>query len=54
MAISQGPQIVDSEDVVGMRVSVEHGIELRNVFAERLFAKVGRGVDQNVVFVVTD
>ena len=46
--IRQRAQIVDSEDVVGVRVSVEYGIELRDFFAQRLFAKVWRGVDQDV------
>ena len=30
--VSQGPQIVDAEDVVGVRMCVKHRIELRNVF----------------------
>src|ERR1022692_102059 len=42
MVISQGAQVVDAEDVVGVRVGVEHGIELPDVFAQRLFPKVGR------------
>src|ERR1700676_5502830 len=46
--ISQRAQVVDSEDVVGVRVSVEHGIELRDFFAQHLFAKVLRGIDQDV------
>src|ERR1700676_2386855 len=52
--ISQRPQIVDSEDVVGVRVSVEYGVELRDFFAQRLFAKVRRGVDQDVASAVAD
>jgi len=34
--------------VVGVRVSVEHGIELGDLFAQRLFTKVRSGVDQDV------
>src|SRR6266436_5035867 len=45
-------QVVDSEDVVGVRVSVEHGIKLGDLFAQRLFAKVRRGVDQDMAGIV--
>src|SRR5260370_12023625 len=50
--IRERAQIVDSEDVVGVRVSVEYGIELRDFLAQRLFAKVWRGVDQDVAGMV--
>src|SRR6266404_3554146 len=46
--IRQRSQVVDSENVVGVRVSVEHGIKLGDLFAQRLFTKVRRGVDQYV------
>src|SRR6266403_6242026 len=50
--IRQRSQVVDSEDVVGVRVSVEHGIELSDLLAQRLFAKVRRGVDQDMAGIV--
>src|SRR6266852_1109371 len=35
--IRERAQVVDSENVVGMGVGVEHGIELCDLFAQRLF-----------------
>src|ERR1017187_10083748 len=52
--ISQGAEVVDSQDVVGVRVRVEHGIELRDVFAQRLFAEVRSAVDHYMPAVVAD
>jgi hypothetical protein len=40
------------QDMVGVGVRVEHGVELRDVFAQRLLAKVGRAVDHDVRAVV--
>ncbi len=50
--IRQRAQVVDSEDVVGVGVGVEHGIELGDLFAQRLFTKVRRGVDQDMAGIV--
>jgi hypothetical protein len=44
---AEGPQIVDAENVVRMGVGLEHGIDPGDVFANRLLAKVGGGVNQN-------
>src|SRR5579864_79303 len=41
VVIAQGAKIVDAEDVVGVTVGVDHGIDLRNLLADRLFAEVG-------------
>ena len=45
--IAQGAQIVDAENVIGMGVGVKHRVDLADSFANRLLAKVGRGVDQD-------
>src|SRR5882762_1982002 len=50
--IRQRSQVVDSEDVVGVGVGVEHGIKLGDLLAQRLFAKVRRGVDQDMAGIV--
>ena len=52
VAIGERAQVVDAENVVGVGVRVEDGVELSDVFAQGLFAKVGRGVDENVAVVV--
>ena len=49
----QPPEIlVESEDVIGMAVGVEYGVETAHVFAERLLTKVGSGINENGVLVV--
>jgi hypothetical protein len=50
----QRAQVVDSENMVGVGVGVEHGIELSHVFAQRLFAKIGSAVDHHMASVVAE
>src|ERR1019366_7318082 len=52
VTIGQRPQVVDSEDVVGVSVRIEDGIEVRDLFAQRLLAKVRRAVDHDVAGIV--
>src|SRR5579864_8028109 len=40
-------KIVDAQDMVGVGMSVKDGVKRANIFANCLFAKVWRGVDQH-------
>src|SRR3984885_9016343 len=42
---AERPQIVQAENVVCMRMRIEHRIDVINALAQRLHAKVGPGVD---------
>ena len=46
---AERPQIVESHDVVGVAVGVEHGVDAADVFAQGLRMKVRAGVDQDRV-----
>src|ERR1700722_4224989 len=48
MQIRQRTQIVDAEDVIGVSMGIEHGIELLDIFAQRLLAKIRSGIDEHV------
>jgi hypothetical protein len=54
MLVRQWAQIIDAQDVIGVCMGIKHGIELGNLFAQGLFAEVGRGVDQYIPIVVAD
>jgi hypothetical protein len=54
MPKAHGPQIVDSENVVSVGVSVENSIQSTDAFANGLFAEVGSGVDQDKPAAVFD
>jgi hypothetical protein len=45
------PNIVEPEDVVGVVVGEENGVEAIEADAEGLLAKIGRGVDDDVLAV---
>src|SRR5579862_1978278 len=42
---AEGPQIVETENVIGVAVRIENGIDASQVIAQRLFTKVRTGVD---------
>ena len=46
-AKTQGPDIVESHDVVGVRVGVDDRVEAAHAGAQRLLAEIGRGVDEH-------
>src|SRR5271166_4746065 len=54
VVITKRAQVVDPKNMVGMRMRVEHRIELRDVLAQRLFAKIGSCIDQNMMPVVAE
>src|SRR5260370_20167606 len=47
MLVAQGPQVVDAQNVVGVSVSVEHGVYPLDSLANSLRVEIGSGVDQN-------
>ena len=47
-------EVVHAEDVVGVAVGVEDGVEAADVFADSLGVEVGAGVDEDVVAGVGD
>src|ERR1039457_7073149 len=47
-------QIVDAIDMIGMGMGEEDGIDMHDLLAQGLLAKVGGGVHQNVPTVVPD
>src|SRR5579863_1945529 len=42
---AEGPQIVETENVIGVAVRVENGIDASQLMTQRLFTKVRTGVD---------
>jgi hypothetical protein len=42
--------VIESHDVVGMRVREDHGIDLANVFAQRLGSKICAGINHPGTF----
>ena len=42
---TQRAQIVHPQDMIGVRVRIEHGIHAREALAQRLFAEVRAGID---------
>jgi hypothetical protein len=50
----EGAEAVHAEDVVGVAVSVEDGVDAAEVLADGLGVKVGAGVDEDVVVVVAN
>jgi len=49
---AQRTQVVDAEDMVGVGVCIEHGIQVANVLANRLLAEIRRRIDENGMSVV--
>src|SRR5438132_4278631 len=52
MAKTQRPQVVDSENVIGVGVSVEHGIKMGDALADCLLVKIRCAVDEHHATVV--
>ena len=48
VAEAEGAEVVHAEDVVGVAVGVEDGVEAADVFADGLGVEVGTGVDEDV------
>ena len=46
--LGEDPQVVQAEQMVGVFVRVEHGVDQSDPFAEQLAAQLGRGVDEEV------
>ena len=51
---AEGAEVVQAEDVVGVAVGVEDGVDAADAFAEGLGVEVGAGVDEDDVVVVGD
>lgn len=49
---AEGTQIIEAEDMVGMSMRIEDGIDVADTFANRLCVKVGSGVDKDDAVVV--
>ena len=43
-------QIIEAEDVIGVRVSESNGMNEANLFSDQLRSQIGCGVDQQVSF----
>src|SRR6185437_15328757 len=52
VAEGEGAEVVHAEDVVGVTVGVEHGVEMLEVLADGLVVEVLAGVDEEVTVVV--
>jgi hypothetical protein len=46
------PQVVDAENMVGVGMGVEHGIDPRNILAHGLRVKIRSGVDEHDLAVI--
>ena len=51
-AEAERTKVVHAEDVVGVAMCVEHGIDGHDAFADGLRVEVGAGVDQDIVAVI--
>jgi hypothetical protein len=47
VAVAERAQIVDAENMVGVRVGVKHRIHARDALANRLRIEIGRGIDEH-------
>jgi hypothetical protein len=47
VAEAEWSQVIQTQDMIGVTVSEEHSVKLANMLADRLFAKVGRGIDKH-------
>jgi hypothetical protein len=48
------PQIVDAVDMIGMGMGVKHGIDMAQAFAQGLLAKIGGGVDDDLLIAMSN
>src|ERR1700722_14333662 len=46
---TQGPQVVQSQDVVGMRMGIEHRVDMIDTFPQGLHPKVRAGINDDPV-----
>ena len=53
-AKAQRPQIVNAQNVIGVSMGVENGVNLANFLANRLLAEIGTGVDENKLAAVLE
>ena len=44
---AEGAELVEADHVVDVVVGVDHGVDFAEVLAERLFAEVGAGIDED-------
>src|SRR5690242_4904936 len=44
---AQGPEIVDTENMIRMGMGINNGINTGNIFPDSLLAEIGRGVNQD-------
>src|SRR5262245_29031216 len=44
----QQPQVVEAENVVGVLVGIEDGVNQPDFFAEKLLPQIGRRIDQQI------
>ena len=52
--VTQRPQIINAQDVVGMRMGIEDRVNPSDVFADCLRVKIGSGIDQYDFAVLLD
>ena len=52
MPVAQRAQVIDPKNMVGVSVGIQHGVDLRNLFADGLRIKVWSRVDQYDLIVV--
>ena len=46
---TQRTEVIEAEHVVGVSVGVKDGVNFTDIFAQRLLAEIGGGVDKNYV-----
>jgi hypothetical protein len=51
---TEGSQVVEAKDVIGVAVGVEHSVDVADVFADCLGVKVRTGIDKNETMVVRE
>src|SRR5579871_3249367 len=51
---SERAQVVEPQNVVGMRMGIEHGVEPADLFTDSLGTKIGGGVDDDDMTVILE
>ena len=46
--VGKDPQVVETEEVVGVLVGIDHGVDQPDLLAKQLHAQIGGGVDEQV------
>ena len=49
-----GREVVEPEDVVGVRMGIEHGVEAADLLPDSLGTKIGGGVDDDDMTVILE